>query len=340
MLPFIWGLCTIFLRILAVLASLLLFILLLLLAGPFLYEVRARGSTTDPDSLRAVIKLSWLVVLLRMELVLTRQEPVFILRILGIPIRKGSGASRRRRKKFQDKKTGEQNSTAAAPEKEAGEQGRAAEALSHEGGEQSETAMASGKTTAGQENSTSVPGRTMTDLNGKSARRRERSADRVKRASEKSGKAAGKRSAGSGGKTAAKSKRKTAGDQKPGAKLPDLLRHRETRVVISLIWSKLVRLIRHIAPRRMEGEVAFGFDDPGTTGIVLALLAAAMPLHRNRLAVSPDFTCETKAAGNIKCSGHFVGAVILYHFLRVLADRNTRHLIRMIRGTAGQKRKG
>ena len=47
----------------------------------------------------------------------------------------------------------------------------------------------------------------------------------------------------------------------------------ETKTAIKFAWGKLGRLLKHILPRKAKGYVAYGADNPATTGQVLGILS-------------------------------------------------------------------
>ena len=51
----------------------------------------------------------------------------------------------------------------------------------------------------------------------------------------------------------------------------------------------VIKLLRHIFPRKLEGYLRYGFDDPSYTGKVLALLAAVYPLTQDKFQVTPEW---------------------------------------------------
>lgn len=88
-------------------------------------------------------------------------------------------------------------------------------------------------------------------------------------------------------------------------KLMDILFSEENKKTFILLKRSIFKLIRHILPRRIEGWIHCGTDNPEKTGRMLGWLAVFYPLYAERLKIAPDFEkeiFETKflAAGRIQ----------------------------------------
>lgn len=88
-------------------------------------------------------------------------------------------------------------------------------------------------------------------------------------------------------------------------KLMDILFSEENKKTFILLKQSIFKLIRHILPRRIEGWIHCGTDNPEKTGRMLGWLAVFYPLYAERLKIAPDFEkeiFETKflAAGRIQ----------------------------------------
>lgn len=88
-------------------------------------------------------------------------------------------------------------------------------------------------------------------------------------------------------------------------KLMDILFSEENKKTFILLKRSIFKLIRHILPRRIEGWIHCGTDNPEKTGRMLGWLAVFYLLYAERLKIAPDFEkeiFETKflAAGRIQ----------------------------------------
>ena len=97
-----------------------------------------------------------------------------------------------------------------------------------------------------------------------------------------------------------------------------------------------VLLLKHVKPRRVTGRLTFGFDDPSTTGKVLAALGIIFPVLPQKLVIEPVFE-EERFTADIQIGGHFFGIILLVRALKVLLNRDVRALFRRFR-SAGPRR--
>ena len=112
-----------------------------------------------------------------------------------------------------------------------------------------------------------------------------------------------------------------------GKYLRSLLFSPEMKEALAFVWHKVKRLIRAVFPRKISGHVQGGFEDPSQTGKLLAVWAAFLPLHKNRLEVKPDFeTVSGYGEGKILLSGHLFICRVLFLALRIILDRNVRRV--------------
>lgn len=84
--------------------------------------------------------------------------------------------------------------------------------------------------------------------------------------------------------------------------------------VLSAVMPILQTFLVRIRPRELSGRVAFGFEDPATTGEVCGGLSAIPFIFATDLAFYPDFdTEETYFDGNVKARGHiFIVHVLIF----------------------------
>ena len=109
------------------------------------------------------------------------------------------------------------------------------------------------------------------------------------------------------------------------------LRNEENKKTFRLAKRQIFAVIRHILPRKSEGKIRFGFDDPYMTGQVLTWISPFYGLYGRHLQICPDFL-EPCLEGEWKLKGHIrLGTILLLAF-RMLLDKNIRLWIRAARG--------
>lgn len=81
------------------------------------------------------------------------------------------------------------------------------------------------------------------------------------------------------------------------------------------------RFLQHVLPKRLEGDIHIGFEDPSVTGKILAYLALLYPFTGDALNVEADF--ENKILeGKLKFSGRIRLGAILYFALTIILNKN------------------
>ena len=97
---------------------------------------------------------------------------------------------------------------------------------------------------------------------------------------------------------------------------------------ISFCWKDIKKLIRHILPVKVEGNVTFGFEDPSITGRIVALLGMSIPFHKNRIQVMPLFQTDRNILeGNIKMKGRIYGVVLVKTAAEIYFNKNVKYMI-------------
>lgn len=93
----------------------------------------------------------------------------------------------------------------------------------------------------------------------------------------------------------------------------------------TLLFGEVKKLGIHIFPRKVQGEIAFGFDDPSFTGRVLAVAGLCYPLYGNSIKITPYFDRKI-LEGEIKLKGRIRGIVLLKSALKVGFNHEIREI--------------
>ncbi len=115
-----------------------------------------------------------------------------------------------------------------------------------------------------------------------------------------------------------------------GKKLLKFLQSKLFREVLELVKKEVFAILRHIAPRKISGRVNYGTGDPGSTGEILAALAAVYPIFPKDLSVEPDFE-EAVLDCDLAVKGRIQTAVLIFHGGKLILNKNVRRLIRKVR---------
>lgn len=108
----------------------------------------------------------------------------------------------------------------------------------------------------------------------------------------------------------------------------DFLEHPRTKAAAALIKDRLIKLLRHVFPTRIQGNLIFGSTDPSITGSVLAVLGMTIPLHKNRISVTPVFEDQNILKGNVTLKGRIYGVVVVKTALDLYFNKNIKYVIR------------
>lgn len=91
----------------------------------------------------------------------------------------------------------------------------------------------------------------------------------------------------------------------------------------------IIKILRHVLPRRMRGFIRFGFDDPAVTGIVTGGAALFYPKYRDTLVLEPDFGQECFEA-DCRGRGRTHPGFFLYMGLKALWNPDVRALLKKL----------
>lgn len=106
------------------------------------------------------------------------------------------------------------------------------------------------------------------------------------------------------------------------------LEHPRTKAAFTLVKSKIIRLLHHVFPTRIQGKLTIGSTDPSVTGAVLAILGMTIPLHKNCIAITPLFEDRNVIRGNVQLKGRIYGVVLVKTALELYFNKNIKYIIR------------
>lgn len=101
----------------------------------------------------------------------------------------------------------------------------------------------------------------------------------------------------------------------------------ENQKTMKLVLRQVKALLRHILPRKASGYVTFGFDDPYTTGQVLAAASLFYAWYGQNIELIPMFE-EPVLEGELKLKGRIRLGTLLWCGLRVFLNKNFRVLLK------------
>lgn len=95
----------------------------------------------------------------------------------------------------------------------------------------------------------------------------------------------------------------------------------------NLLWRQLMYLLKHTKPRKLDGYLRFGFDDPSTTGYAMAVYGILYSVWNPKLSVEPDFEKQILDC-HIRIKGKIRVCHILKVVLRLLLSKDVRLVIK------------
>lgn len=104
----------------------------------------------------------------------------------------------------------------------------------------------------------------------------------------------------------------------------------ENQGLFKFVMRMIGKALKSILPKKIEGRLNFGLDDPAITGYILAVVSSMYPLYGENLVITPDFE-GPRIEGNVKFRGRIIIGVIAYYGVRIILDRRVRRLIREVR---------
>lgn len=106
----------------------------------------------------------------------------------------------------------------------------------------------------------------------------------------------------------------------------DLLLQKENRLMYGRCWKQIRRILYHIRPRTIKGDIVVGTGAPDTTGYLLAVYGMMLPLLGNHINIVPDFN-EAVLEGNLFLKGRVTLFVLLRGGVKILLDKQLHRLI-------------
>lgn len=100
---------------------------------------------------------------------------------------------------------------------------------------------------------------------------------------------------------------------------------------LKLIWKQFITLIKHISPRRIKGQIRFGFDDPYQTGQVLTYISPFYGRYLREVSIIPVFE-EAVLDGELYIRGRIRLGTAIWIVLMLWRDAGIRKLWKQWRG--------
>ena len=116
----------------------------------------------------------------------------------------------------------------------------------------------------------------------------------------------------------------------------EFLNREENKRTLRLLRRQLGKLLHHLAPTRLSGELTLGMEDPYAMGQLVSAAAILYPVIQDRIRFTPIFG-ESVIDGELSLRGRIRVGTLLWLAVRILLDGNFRKLLRKILNRGGHK---
>lgn len=106
-----------------------------------------------------------------------------------------------------------------------------------------------------------------------------------------------------------------------------IFRKPETKSAISFAWDKLKKLLKHVLPKKIKGYIAYGADNPATTGQVIGILSVIYARTGMLLEIRPNFT-EKQLETDVLLKGRIQLFTLLLIALKVMLNKELKQVIK------------
>ncbi|MBD5543136.1 MAG: DUF2953 domain-containing protein [Lachnospiraceae bacterium] len=111
----------------------------------------------------------------------------------------------------------------------------------------------------------------------------------------------------------------------------EVLEREESRRAIAKGKKQILKFLKHISPKKVKGNILFGFGDPGATGEALGFISMFYPVFGNHITVIPDFE-RTIFQGDF----FLIGRIRVFNLLKlgwsILFDKDIKNLYNILTG--------
>ena len=110
----------------------------------------------------------------------------------------------------------------------------------------------------------------------------------------------------------------------------DFIADQRVKNALLLVKNHLIKLIRHIMPKKIKGHLTFGFDDPCKTGQILAGASVLYPVYYKSLTLCPDFSGPV-LNGQLDIRGRIYLFYMVKSALQIFFNKNIQFIIHTFR---------
>jgi len=118
----------------------------------------------------------------------------------------------------------------------------------------------------------------------------------------------------------------------------ELLEKEETKGLLAHVWKRMLKILKRIMPKKIKGWIQFGTGEPDTTGYIMAVYGAIMPILPKRcdLQISADFE-EKVLEGKVEIKGRIALIVLVIQAIAILLDKRLYRLLGILKNHSNNK---
>ena len=110
-----------------------------------------------------------------------------------------------------------------------------------------------------------------------------------------------------------------------------ILSSQTTKRAVKTVKEQLFHLLDHITPKKIEGKLNFGLEDPANTAIIYGTIdILAESMSQGKLIITPEFY-QKGIALDLKISGRIFLGYIALCALKVFFNRDMRKVVKVVR---------
>lgn len=108
------------------------------------------------------------------------------------------------------------------------------------------------------------------------------------------------------------------------------LQDESNKAAYQFLKEQLKHLWKHIKPKKIRGNLAFGTGDPASTGQLLGILSFLYPVYRDNITIAPDFE-EAKIEADLFIKGYIRAFPVLIHLFKLYRNKDIKNLLNNFR---------
>ena len=102
-----------------------------------------------------------------------------------------------------------------------------------------------------------------------------------------------------------------------------LVHNVRTKEAMRVFKVELIKVLKHLKPTKLKGQIIYGADDPATTGERLGYMSLLFPLYYDNIDITPDFS-EARLEGDLFMKGRIRLGTIGWSVLKVIWNKNVK----------------